>query len=60
MVLSSLPEKEYQDDRSTAEEPPPPAVHTHQANGSFLLAHGEPHDPCPVEACRGILLFLHR
>jgi hypothetical protein len=31
-----------------------------QGNGIYLLAHGEPHDPCPVAGCRGTLLFLHR
>jgi hypothetical protein len=39
---------------------PPPAVCEAQGNGIFLLAHGEPHDPCPVPGCRGTLLFLHR
>jgi hypothetical protein len=39
---------------------PLPAVRAYQANGGFLLDHGEPHDPCPVEGCRGILFFLHR
>jgi hypothetical protein len=60
MMLASLPEKACQDDMATAEETPPPVVHAYQDNGSFLLAHGEPQDPCPVGACRGILLFLHR
>jgi hypothetical protein len=31
-----------------------------QGHGIFLLAHGAPHDPCPVAGCRGTLLFLHR
>ena len=39
---------------------PLPAVRTDQGNGIFLLEHGEPHDPCPVPECSGILLFLHR
>ena len=29
---------------------PLPAVRAyHQGDGSFLLDHGEPHDPCPVK-----------
>jgi hypothetical protein len=32
-------------------------VHGH---GIFLLEHGEPHDPCPVEGCAGELRFAHR
>ena len=39
---------------------PPPAVREAQGNGLYLLAHGEPHDPCPVAGCNGTLLFLHR
>ena len=39
---------------------PQPAVREDQGNGIFLIEHGEPHDPCPVEGCRGTLLFLHR
>ena len=39
---------------------PHPAVREDQGNGIFLIAHGEPHDPCPVVGCHGILLFLHR
>ena len=39
---------------------PQPAVREEQGNGIFLIEHGEPHDPCPVEGCRGTLLFLHR
>ena len=39
---------------------PRPVVCENQGNGIFLLAHGEPHDPCPVPGCRGTLLFLHR
>jgi hypothetical protein len=39
---------------------PPPVVRTDQGNGIFLLAHGEPQDPCPVAGCQGTLLFLHR
>jgi hypothetical protein len=39
---------------------PLPAVREAQGNGIYLLAHGEPHDPCPVVGCGGTLLFLHR
>ena len=39
---------------------PLPAVHEAQGNGRFLLAHGEPHDPCPVDGCAGVLQFAHR
>ena len=39
---------------------PLPMVREAQGHGIVLLAHGEPHDPCPVAGCRGILLFLHR
>jgi len=39
---------------------PPPAVREAQGNGIYLLAHGEPHDPCPVVGCGGTLRFLHR
>jgi hypothetical protein len=39
---------------------PLPVVREAQGQGLFLLAHGEPHDPCPVAGCRGTLLFLHR
>ena len=39
---------------------PPPLVREAQGNDLYLLAHGEPHDPCPVAACQGTLLFLHR
>ena len=39
---------------------PLPVVRAAQGNGRFLLAYGEPHDPCPVAGCRGTLLFLHR
>jgi hypothetical protein len=39
---------------------PLPTVREEQGQGLFLLAHGEPHDPCPVAGCRGTLLFLHR
>ena len=31
-----------------------------QGHGLYLLADGEPHDPCPVPGCGGTLLFLHR
>jgi hypothetical protein len=39
---------------------PLPTVRAAQGQGLFLLADGEPHDPCPVAGCRGTLLFLHR
>jgi len=39
---------------------PLPVVREAQGNGIYLLAHGEPHDPCPVAGCEGTLLFLHR
>ena len=39
---------------------PLPVVREAQGNGLYLLAHGEPHDPCPVAGCGGTLLFLHR
>jgi hypothetical protein len=39
---------------------PLPMVCEDQGNGIFLLAYGEPHDPCPVLGCRGTLRFLHR
>ena len=32
---------------------PLPVVRAAQGNGIFLLDHGEPHDPCPVEGCAG-------
>jgi hypothetical protein len=39
---------------------PLPVVREDQGNGIVLIAHGEPHDPCPVPGCTGTLLFLHR
>jgi hypothetical protein len=39
---------------------PLPVVRAVHGHGIFLLAHGEPHDPCPVPGCRGTLRFLHR
>ena len=30
---------------------PPSAVREAQENGLYLLAHSEPHDPCPVAGC---------
>ena len=45
---------------SSAEKIPPLQVREAQGNGIYLLAHGEPHDPCPVAGCGGTLLFLHR
>ena len=39
---------------------PLPTVREAQGHWIVLLAHGEPHDPCPVAGCRGTLLFLHR
>jgi hypothetical protein len=39
---------------------PLPVVRAAHSNGIVLLAHGEPHDPCPVEGCTGELRFAHR
>ena len=39
---------------------PLPVVRAAYGNGIVLLAHGEPHDPCPVESCAGELRFVHR
>jgi hypothetical protein len=39
---------------------PLPVVRAVQGHGIFLLDHGEPHDPCPVEGCAGELRFAHR
>jgi hypothetical protein len=39
---------------------PLPAVREAQGHGLYLLADGEPYDPCPVTGCGGTLLFLHR
>jgi hypothetical protein len=39
---------------------PLPLVRQAQGNDIYLLAHGKPHDPCPVAGCHGTLLFLHR
>jgi hypothetical protein len=39
---------------------PPPLVREAQGDDIYLLAHGAPHDPCPVAGCHGTLLFLHR
>jgi hypothetical protein len=39
---------------------PLPVVRAAQGHGIFLLAHGEPQDPCPVPGCSGTLRFLHR
>ena len=33
---------------------PLPAVHAPQGHGRFLLAHGEPHEACPVAGCHGL------
>ena len=41
-----------------APQNPPPVVQEAQGNGFSLLAHGEPHDPCPVAGCGGTLRFL--
>jgi hypothetical protein len=38
----------------------PPTVQEEREEGIVRIAHGEPHDPCPVPGCRGTLLFLHR
>ena len=37
-----------------------PTVLEDKGEGVVLIAHGEPHDPCPVAGCPGTLLFLHR
>ena len=39
---------------------PAPTVLEEKGEGVVRIAHGEPHDPCPVEGCSGTLLFLHR
>jgi hypothetical protein len=39
---------------------PLPVVRAAQGDGIFLLAHGEPQNPCPVPGYRGTLRFLHR
>jgi hypothetical protein len=39
---------------------PPPTVLEEHGEGVVRIAHGEPHDPCPVAGCHGTLLFLHR
>jgi hypothetical protein len=39
---------------------PVPSVVFARDDGVYLLQHGEPHDPCPVEGCGGELLFLHQ
>jgi hypothetical protein len=39
---------------------PPPTVREAQGEGVVLLAHGEPHDACPVDGCAGTLRFVHR
>jgi len=39
---------------------PLPVVRAADGHGIFLLEHGEPHDPCPVEGCAGTLRFAHR
>jgi hypothetical protein len=39
---------------------PLPVVRAAYGYGIFLLAHGEPHDPCPVEGCVGARRFAHR
>ena len=39
---------------------PLPVVRAADGHGIFLLEHGEPHDPCPVEGCAGALRFAHR
>jgi hypothetical protein len=39
---------------------PLPIVRTVHGHGLVLLAHGEPHDPCPMEGCAGELRFAPR
>jgi hypothetical protein len=60
--LSSPPERRHARMKHVQQrrKNPPPVVHEAQGNGCFLLAHGEPQDPCPVPGCRGTLRFLHR
>ena len=45
--------------RAAAPKKSAPAGRETQGNGIYLLAHGEPHDPCPVAGCGGTLRFLH-
>ena len=52
--------------RSSPREPqhirknPQPTVREEKENGVVLIAHGEPHDACPVAGCEGTLRFGHR
>ena len=39
---------------------PPPAVLKAWGDGVVRIAHGEPHDACPVDGCAGALRFVHR
>jgi len=39
---------------------PLPVVRTVHGHGIFLLAHGEPHAPCPVAGCAGARRVAHR
>jgi hypothetical protein len=39
---------------------PPPTVLEQQGQNVVLIAHGEPHDACPVAGCPGELRFVHR
>jgi len=36
---------------------PPPGVREAQGNGIYLLAHGEPHDPCPEGVLKVLLCY---
>jgi hypothetical protein len=51
---------EGQGGRPQRRKNPPPVVREVQGHDLYLLAYGEPHDPCPVAGCRGTLLFLHQ
>jgi hypothetical protein len=48
--------REYQQRRKN----PTPIVLAEQGHGVVLIAHGEPHDACPVAGCAGELRFVHR
>ena len=39
---------------------PEPTVLEEKGEGVVLIAHGEPHDQCPVAGCDGGLRFAHR
>ena len=39
---------------------PAPTVLEDKGDGVVRIAHGEPHDACPVAGCAGELRFVHR